>query len=48
MGLVVGLLSSPPLASVVVGGVAGGLVGRFAEHKVANGIETGLEDKLAP
>jgi len=48
VGLVVGLFSPPLLASVVVGGAAGGLIGRFAEHKVASGMENGLGDKLAP
>ena len=42
VGLVVGLFAPPLLASVVVGGAAGGLVGKFARHKV----ETGLGDKL--
>jgi len=48
VGLVVGLFSPPLLASVVVGGAAGALVGRFARHKVDSGIEKGLGDKLAP
>jgi len=48
VGLVVGLFSPPLLASIVVGGAAGGLIGRFAEHKVASGMEKGLGDKLAP
>jgi arylsulfatase len=34
LGLVVGLLSPPLLAATVVGAAAGGLVGRFAKHKV--------------
>jgi arylsulfatase len=42
VGLVVGLLAPPLLASVVVGGAAGALVGKFAKHKV----ESGLGDKL--
>ena len=36
------------LASIVVAGAAGGLVGKFAKHKVDRGIEKGLGDKLAP
>jgi arylsulfatase A-like enzyme/uncharacterized membrane protein len=48
VGLVVGLFSPPMLASIVVGGAAGALVGRFTRHKVASGIEHGLGDKLAP
>ena len=48
VGLVVGLFAPPLLASVAVGGAAGGLVGKFAEHKVGSGIEKGLGGKLAP
>ena len=48
VGLAVGLFSPPLLASVAVGAAAGALVGRFARHKVASGIEQGLGDKLAP
>ena len=42
VGLVVGLFAPPLLASAVVGGAAGGLIGKFARHKV----ETGLGEKL--
>jgi uncharacterized membrane protein len=42
VGLVVGLLAPPLLASVVVGAAAGGLIGKFARHRV----ESGLEDKM--
>ena len=42
LGLVVGLLSPPLLAATVVGAAAGGLVGRFAKHKV----ESGLGEKM--
>jgi uncharacterized membrane protein len=42
VGLVVGLLAPPLLASVVIGGAAGALIGKFARHRV----ETGLEDKM--
>jgi arylsulfatase len=38
----VGLLAPPLLASAVVGGAAGALVGKFARHRV----ESGLEDKM--
>jgi len=48
VGLVVGLFSPPMLASIVVGGAAGALVGRFARHKVDSGIGKGLGDKLQP
>ena len=42
VGLAVGLLAPPLLASAVVGGAAGALVGKFARHRV----ESGLEDKM--
>ena len=48
VGLVVGLFSPALLASVAVGAAAGGLIGRFAEHKVASGMETGFGEKLKP
>jgi arylsulfatase len=37
VGLVVGLFAPPLLASAVVGGAAGGLIGKFARHKVETG-----------
>ena len=48
VGLVVGLFSPPLLASVVIGGAAGGLLGRFARHQEQSGLETGLGEKLPP
>ena len=42
VGLVVGLFSPPLLASMVVTGAAGDVVGRFAKHRV----ESGLGDKM--
>ena len=42
VGLAVGLLSPPLLASVVVGAAVGGLVGKFTKHR----IDSGLGDKL--
>src|SRR6266568_2860195 len=48
VGLVVGLFSPPLLASIAVGAAAGGLVGKFAKHKLDSGIEKGLGDKLKP
>jgi arylsulfatase len=48
VGLVVGLFSPALLASIVVGGAAGALIGKFAKHKIDSGIEQGLGDKLAP
>ena len=48
VGLAVGLLSPPLLASVIVGGAAGGLVGKFAKHRMESGLEEGLGEKLKP
>jgi uncharacterized membrane protein len=48
VGLLVGLFSPPLLGSIAVGAAAGGLIGRFTEHKVKSGMEKGLGDKLAP
>jgi uncharacterized membrane protein len=42
VGLAVGLLAPPLLGSVVIGGAAGALIGKFARHRV----ESGLEDKM--
>jgi uncharacterized membrane protein len=42
VGLVVGLFAPPLLASAVIGGAAGALIGKFARHRV----ETGLQDKM--
>jgi uncharacterized membrane protein len=42
VGLALGLLAPPLLASVVVGGAVGDLVGKFTKHK----IDSGLGDKL--
>ena len=48
MGLVVGLFAPPLLASVAVGAAAGGLVGKFAKHRVDTGLGAGIGDKLQP
>jgi uncharacterized membrane protein len=48
VGLVVGLLSPPLLASVVVGAAVGDLVGRFAKHKVESGLEEKMGAALPP
>ncbi len=42
VGLLVGLFAPPLLASVAVGAAAGGVVGKFADHK----LKTGLHDKI--
>jgi arylsulfatase A-like enzyme/uncharacterized membrane protein len=48
VGLLVGLFAPPLLASVAVGAAAGGLIGRFARHRVDSGLEEHLGDKLQP
>jgi len=48
VGVLVGLAAPPLLASVAVGAAAGGLVGRFARHKVESGLESGVGDTLKP
>ena len=48
VGVLVGLLSPPLLASVAVGGAVGGVVGKFARKKVDSGLEEGLGENLPP
>ena len=48
VGVLVGLFSPPMLASVVVGGAVGGLVGKFTKNKVDSGLEEAMADKLPP
>ena len=48
VGLIVGLVSPPLLASVGAGAATSGLIGKFAKRKVESGIESGLADKLKP
>jgi len=48
VGLVVGLLAPPLLASVVVGGAAGALIGKFAKHRVESGLEEKMGAALPP
>jgi arylsulfatase A-like enzyme/uncharacterized membrane protein len=48
VGVLVGLAAPPLLASVAVGAAAGGLVGKFAKHRLDSGLETGLGEKLKP
>jgi uncharacterized membrane protein len=48
VGLVVGLLAPPLLAATVVGGAAGGLVGKFTKHKVESGLGEKLGAALPP
>jgi arylsulfatase len=46
VGAVVGLLAPPLLASVAVGTAAGGVVGRFARHKVTSDIHDKIGEVL--
>ena len=48
VGLAVGLFSPPLLASMVIGGAAGGLVGKFAKHRVESGIGEKMGAALPP
>jgi uncharacterized membrane protein len=48
VGLAVGLLSPPLLASTIVGGAVGGLVGKFTRHRVESGLEEKLGAALPP
>ena len=48
VGLVVGLFAPPLLASVVVGGAAGAVVGRFADHQLKTGIRDKIGEALPP
>ena len=48
VGLVVGLFSPPLLASIAVGAVAGGVVGKFVDKRVADGIHDKIGENLPP
>src|SRR3954452_16246530 len=48
VGLVVGLFAPPLLAAAAIGAAAGGLVAKFAQHKVSSGIGEKLGDALPP
>ena len=47
-GLVVGLFSLPLLAATVVGGAVGGMIGKFAKHRVESGLEEKMGAALPP
>jgi arylsulfatase len=47
-GLVVGLFAPPMLASVVLGGAAGGVVGRFTDHRIATQMHDKIGENLPP
>lgn len=48
VGIVVGLLSPPMIASVVAEGDGEGVEGTFARHKAETGMERGLAERLQP
>jgi uncharacterized membrane protein len=48
VGLAVGLFAPPLLAATVVGGAVGGVVGKFARHRVENGLEEKMGAALPP
>src|SRR3954453_13984236 len=47
-GLVVGLLAPPLLAATAVGAAAGGVIGKFAKHRLESGIGEKLDAALPP
>ena len=48
VGVAVGLFAPPLLASVAVGAVAGGVVGRFVDHRVEKEIHDKIGENLPP
>jgi uncharacterized membrane protein len=48
VGLVVGLFAPPLLAATAVGAAAGGLVGKFAKHRLTSGIGEKMDAALPP
>jgi uncharacterized membrane protein len=47
-GLVVGLFAPPLLAATAVGAAAGGVIAKFAKHRVQSGIGEKMDDALPP
>ena len=47
-GLVVGLFAPPLLAATAVGAAAGGVVAKFAKHRMQSGIADKMDDALPP
>jgi len=47
-GLVVGLFAPPLLAATAVGAVAGGVMGKFAKHRLESGIGEKMDAALPP
>ena len=48
VGLVVGLFAPPLLASVILGGAGGAVVGKFADHQLKSGIKNKIGQLLPP
>lgn len=48
VGLVVGLFAPPLLAATAVGAAAGGLMGKFAKHRLESGIAEKMDAALPP
>ena len=48
VGLVVGLFAPPLLAATAVGAAAGGVMGKFAKHRVESGIAEKMDAALPP
>ncbi len=48
VGLAVGLFAPPLLASVAVGAVAGGVIGKFVDHRVERDIHDKIGENLPP
>jgi arylsulfatase A-like enzyme/uncharacterized membrane protein len=48
VGLVAGLFAPPLLASVAVGAAAGGVIGKFVDHRLANDIHDKIGENLPP
>jgi hypothetical protein len=48
VGLVVGLFAPPLLAATAVGAAAGGVIGKFAKHRLESGIAEKMDAALPP
>jgi uncharacterized membrane protein len=46
VGVVVGLFAPPLLATVVVGGAVGGLIGKFMKHRIDSGMEKKIGETI--
>jgi uncharacterized membrane protein len=48
VGLVVGLFAPPLLAATAIGAAVGGVMGKFAKHRLESGIAEKMDDALPP